>query len=152
MLYIYIYIYSYKCTYSFAAIVIPWMGASSFFGVFHLVAFNGVSLLALFSHLAAMTTNPGAVSWIPIIFQLFLLFQMLILFCLWISSAHLHSYPLNPPFFTLKQITHHQNRSSTDRLGAQRRIATEKRLLRVGPGMRCRGYGSWQQRGSSSKP
>jgi hypothetical protein len=40
-------------------LVIPWLGYSPL-GLFILVTFNSLSLLAMYSHFAAMTTDPGA--------------------------------------------------------------------------------------------
>eukprot|EP01038_Epipyxis_sp_PR26KG_P009476 gene9476-12767_t len=41
-------------------VIVPWLGYS-LHGLVHLVAFNSFSLLAMFSHMKAMTTDPGAV-------------------------------------------------------------------------------------------
>lgn len=42
------------------AVIIPWLGFS-LFGWLHIICFNSLSLLAMFCHLRAMTTDPGAV-------------------------------------------------------------------------------------------
>jgi hypothetical protein len=42
-------------------IIEPWLGLSSFRGVFHAVVFNALCCVALYTHWQAMTTDPGAV-------------------------------------------------------------------------------------------
>ena len=39
----------------------PWLGFSSFAGMFHSIAFNTLSVVAIYTHWQAMTTDPGAV-------------------------------------------------------------------------------------------
>jgi len=41
-------------------IIIPWLGYT-LHGIFHLIMFNCISIMAAISHFRAMTTNPGAV-------------------------------------------------------------------------------------------
>jgi palmitoyltransferase ZDHHC3/7/25 len=41
-------------------LVMPWLGLSPL-GLFIIITFNGLSLVAMYSHVAAMTTDPGAV-------------------------------------------------------------------------------------------
>ena len=41
-------------------VIIPWLGYS-FSGLFHIVLFNFLSILGMYSHLAVMLTDPGAV-------------------------------------------------------------------------------------------
>merc|ERR1719421_437643 len=43
-----------------AKLVYPWLGLS-YLGLFFIVSFDGLSLLAMYSHFAAMTTDPGSV-------------------------------------------------------------------------------------------
>merc|ERR1711871_365268 len=43
-----------------AKLVYPWLGLS-YLGLFFIITFDGLSLLAMYSHFAAMTTDPGAV-------------------------------------------------------------------------------------------
>ena len=41
-------------------VILPWLG-TSFWGLFHLLCFNGMSILGMYNHLAVMLTDPGAV-------------------------------------------------------------------------------------------
>lgn len=41
-------------------VILPWLG-TSFWGLFHLLGFNGMSILGMYSHLAVMLTDPGSV-------------------------------------------------------------------------------------------
>ena len=41
-------------------VIVPWLGYS-FWGMFHIVLFNFLSILGMYSHLAVMLTDPGAV-------------------------------------------------------------------------------------------
>lgn len=41
-------------------VILPWMG-TSYLGICNMIAFNGISILGMYCHLAAMTTDPGSV-------------------------------------------------------------------------------------------
>ena len=48
--------------YAFTLCVIkPWLGLNTFWGLLHIILFNSFSLIAIYSHIMAMTTDPGAV-------------------------------------------------------------------------------------------
>jgi hypothetical protein len=42
-------------------IIIPWMGLGSTTAWLNIIAYNVIAMLGMYSHIAAMTTDPGAV-------------------------------------------------------------------------------------------